>query len=104
MGLSNSSMPAADGADLLVGQYPYSYAIENGYAFKYCWLSGKKHLFEWPLGLSNRLEWNDRVEVMGCGILLTPQNKLALFFTANGIFLGQFQFIHQQRWKKIKIN
>jgi hypothetical protein len=57
----------------------------------YCWISGKKHAFEWPEGATKP----ERVGpitggVDGCGLLLSPDNKLAIFFTLDGILSGKF--------------
>jgi hypothetical protein len=35
-------------------------------------------------------EWNGPGDVFGCGLLMSPQNKLSIFFTENGILIGQF--------------
>jgi hypothetical protein len=50
-------------------------------------------------------------DVIGCGILLNPDKKLAVFFTGNGILMGQFpcgigdEFgTHQFLGKPIPIN
>jgi hypothetical protein len=52
-------------------------------------LSGYIHNFEWPNG-AIRPEWNGQGDVVGCGLLLNPENNLFIFFTANGILMGQF--------------
>jgi hypothetical protein len=69
-----------------VGFEPNSYAIDGCY---FCWLSGKSHHFEWPNGVT-KPTWNGRGDVFGCGLLMSPENKLSIFFTGNGILLGQF--------------
>jgi hypothetical protein len=33
---------------------------------------------------------NVQENVFGCGILIGPDNKVTIFFTLNGIFLGEF--------------
>jgi hypothetical protein len=63
----------------------------------FCWLSGTIHNFRWPKG-AIKPEWiwgnpNDPIcqagDTIGCGLLLTPENNLAIFFTANGILMGR---------------
>jgi hypothetical protein len=54
--------------------------------------SKETHEFEWPKR-AIRPNWNC-IHVGGCGLLLGPKNKLSIFFTANGILLGQF-FAHK---------
>jgi hypothetical protein len=56
-------------------------------------LSGKEHAFEWP-NEAAKPEWSaadeaDKGDVIGCGLLLSRQNELSIFFTFNGILLGQ---------------
>jgi hypothetical protein len=65
---------------------PNSYAIEDG--CDHCWISGKTHKFEGPNG-TTKPEWNGLGDVVGCGLVLNPAKELSLFFTANGILLGQ---------------
>jgi hypothetical protein len=47
--------------------------------------------FEWPEGAIKQ-RWNVKrpQDVLGCGLLLGAQKKLSIFFTANGILMGQF--------------
>jgi hypothetical protein len=53
-----------------------------------CFLaSRKRRYFEWPNGIQPR--W-DNGKVSGCGLLLTPKDQLSIFFTVNGILLGEF--------------
>jgi hypothetical protein len=82
VGFSSGNIP--DGS--VVGNFPNSYA-QNGLDF--CCLSGKSHDFEWPNGVI-KPKWNGPVDVYGCGILLNSKNKLSIFFTGNGILIGQF--------------
>jgi hypothetical protein len=82
VGLSTGNIPKYS----FVGDLPNSYAIEDGY--NYCWLSGKEHHFEWPNG-AIKPEWNGKGDVYGCGLLLNPENKLSIFFTVNGLLMGQ---------------
>jgi hypothetical protein len=32
----------------------------------------------------------EKGEVIGCGLLLNPEKELSIFFTDNGILMGQF--------------
>jgi hypothetical protein len=59
-----------------------------GYRRGYCRLSVKKHLFEWSNG-AIKPKWNGPGDVIGCGLALNPANELSLFFTGNGILMGQ---------------
>jgi hypothetical protein len=52
-------------------------------------ISGKKHAFEWPNG-AEKPTWNAVGDVFGCGLLLSPENELSIFFTLDGILLGPF--------------
>jgi hypothetical protein len=51
-------------------------------------LSGWKYQFDWPNG-AIKPKWNDQGDVIGCGLLLNPANELSIFFTGNGILMGQ---------------
>jgi hypothetical protein len=82
LGLSSGNIP--DGS--VVGNFPNSYAIPCGYNF--CWLSQQTHYFDLPNG-AIKPKWNGRGDVMGCGLLMNPENKLSIFFTGNGILMGQ---------------
>jgi hypothetical protein len=82
VGLSSGKIP--DG--FWTGSPPNSYAILDGY--DRCWLSGQRHLFEWPNG-AIKPKWNGPGDVYGCGLLLNPGNKLSIFFTGNGILMGK---------------
>jgi hypothetical protein len=70
----------------IVGLSPNSYAIHGCYD---CWLSKNLHNFEWPNG-AIRPTWNGPGDVFGCGLLMSPEKKLSIFFTGNGILMGQF--------------
>jgi hypothetical protein len=59
----------------------------------HCFLSGIRDYFEWPNGvikIKHKNNWNGPCDTYGCGLLLSPTNKLAIFFTVNGILMGQF--------------
>jgi hypothetical protein len=60
---------------------PNCYAIWAG--DDCCFISGKLHNFN-----ANKPEWNGQGDVIGCGILMSPANKVSIFFTLNGILLG----------------
>jgi hypothetical protein len=51
-------------------------------------LSGITHHFEWPNEAAVKPNCNDQGDILGCGLLLNPQGKLSIFFTANGILMG----------------
>jgi hypothetical protein len=85
IGLSIRNIP--DGS--CVANSPNCYAIRDG--DDYCFLAGKVHEFEWPKG-TTRPTWNGQGNVAGCGLVLSPDNKLAIFFTLNGILMGQSRF------------
>jgi hypothetical protein len=70
----------------LLGKTPNSYA----FGFDYCWLSGQKHLIEWPIDAV----WIGQKDVSGCGFLINPENKVSIFFILNGILLGQLLCAH----------
>jgi hypothetical protein len=53
-----------------------------------CWLAGEEHRFEYPEG-AIRPRRVDGINVHGCGLVLDPKNKLSIFFTLNGILLGE---------------
>jgi hypothetical protein len=54
-----------------------------------CWLAGEYLLFELPEG-AIRPRMHEYDNVFGCGIVLDPDNKLAILFTLNGKLLGEF--------------
>jgi hypothetical protein len=53
-----------------------------------CWLAGETHLFELPEG-AIRPEIKEYGNVFGCGLVLDPGNNLAIFFTLNGMLMGE---------------
>jgi hypothetical protein len=46
------------------------------------------HSFEWPNG-ATKPKWRYNGNVLGCGLLLNPENELSIFFTGNGLVMGQ---------------
>jgi hypothetical protein len=60
--------------------------------YDYYWISGNLHRFQWSNGALGPIS-NGIGDVYGCGLLLSPENKLAIFFTGNGVLLGAWQFI-----------
>jgi hypothetical protein len=63
---------------------PNSYAISNGSDF--CLLAKERHDF-------GKQAWKLHSifgDVLGCGIVLSPTNKLTIFFTLNGALMGRF--------------
>jgi hypothetical protein len=54
-----------------------------------CWLAGKRYRFELPEG-AIRPRWERKsINVFGCGLVLDPNDKLAIFFTLNGKLAGK---------------
>jgi hypothetical protein len=65
----------------------HSYAVPRGSDF--CILSHNAYDFELPEGVA-KPKWNGLGDVVGCGIVANSGNCLAIFFTLNGILLGEF--------------
>jgi hypothetical protein len=86
VGLSNGNF-SADGQFICETRNYHYY----GNGFDNCSVSGETHTFQWPDG-AIKPTWNDEEDVVGCGLLLSPNNKLSIFFTGNGILMGQFVF------------
>jgi hypothetical protein len=89
VGLSKGNIPdgyylGPKGSDL--GDFPNSYAIP--YGCDHCFISGKKHPFEWP-NRAIKPKWDGQGDVVGCGILISSKNQMSIFFTGNGILMGQ---------------
>jgi hypothetical protein len=86
VGLSIGNIPEGD----VVSDLQNSYGMRDNNT--YCWLSMKTHHFEWPNG-AIKPKWNGNSigDVFGCGLLLNPANKLSIFFTGNGLLMGQSQ-------------
>jgi hypothetical protein len=84
VGLSNGNIPDESCAT----NSPNCYALFAG--DDWCFLSGKIHDFKWPND-TIKPKWIGPEDVIGCGILMSPEpaNKVSIFFTLNGILLGQ---------------
>jgi hypothetical protein len=69
--------------------------------------AGTKHEFEQPNG-AIKPEWkSSEKDIIGCGISLHSNGKLFIFFTLNGILMGQFllqllALMAQKNWKKTR--
>jgi hypothetical protein len=69
---------------------PNSYAIRFGFN-TVCDLIGEPHLFELPGGaVQPEMKVYGNVNVYGCGLVLDPENNLAIFFTLNAKLMGEF--------------
>jgi hypothetical protein len=77
----------ADPDNSWIGEYSNSYAINIDYEYEGL-LAGTPHRFELPEG-ANRPQRKQFGNVFGCGLVLDPDNKLAIFFTLNGKVLGE---------------
>jgi hypothetical protein len=86
VGMSSQFLPDGHTSLPLIETSPNYYTHPSN--FNHCWLSGKKHEFEWPNG-TPQPKLNAKNNVVGCGLLLDAQNKLSVFFTENGTFLGK---------------
>jgi hypothetical protein len=102
IGLSGGSMPAG----ALFGKHPNSYAIKNG--CDYGFMSGNANVQRFgPSNGGIKLELNGTGDVIGCGLVLNPAGKVAIFFTLNGTLLGKLVHISpisNTQNKKQKIN
>jgi hypothetical protein len=62
----------------------------------FCLLSGHEHFFDWSDGAIIAM-LHGYGDVFGCGLVCGPDNKLAIFFTANGTLMGQLSHIRDMR-------
>jgi hypothetical protein len=85
-----------DGKICLGGLFGFpanSYAINipfitpNGNSYQF-FLAGQRHLIEFSSDGGIRPEQKETGNVVGCGILMNPDEKLTIFFTLNGILIG----------------
>jgi hypothetical protein len=77
-------------ADLWIGGYSNSYGISIvDHHYYGGWLAGELHRFELPEG-AIQPEMKENGNIFGCGLVLDPDNNLAIFFTLNGQLLGEF--------------
>jgi hypothetical protein len=84
IGLTNG---CTDDLSEKLGKSPNTYAITAHN--DYCLLSGETHPLKCPIG-AIKPQWDGCGFVIGCGLLLSPENKLAIFFTLNGMPLCEF--------------
>jgi hypothetical protein len=83
-----------DDDDLWIGYDPNSYAIlVYDYADYECRLSGEEHHFELPEGGIQPIRKRNRNNVFGCGLVVDPEDKLAIFFTLNGKIMSEFKLL-----------
>jgi hypothetical protein len=62
----------------------------------FCLLSGHEHFFDWSDGAIKPMLYGCG-DVFGCGLVLSADDKLAIFFTANGTLMGQLSHIRDMR-------
>jgi hypothetical protein len=84
IGLSDGSAK-----DAWIGEYPNSFAISTGYYYEWC-LAGERRQFELSDEAFRPKLKDNGINVYGCGLLMDPTDKLAIFFTLNGILMGEF--------------
>jgi hypothetical protein len=98
VGLSDGASPVPDNS--WIGQYSNSYAFPRGGYLHQCWLAGNKHRFELPEGaIQPSWKRNDN-NVFGCGLVLYPEDNLAIFFTLNGKLMGELVLKVMRIYKK----
>jgi hypothetical protein len=74
-----------------LGVHSNSYALLPYLVFDRCWLAGEHHRLQLPEGVV-RPKWKCNGNVFGCGLVLDPKDKLAIFFTLNGKLLGELVY------------
>jgi hypothetical protein len=84
VGLSDGTI-----SDHLLGEFTNSYSISVYYTVDECELDGETHRFEYSEG-AIRPKTNGDEDVVGCGLLVDSNDKLAIFFTLNGTLCGKF--------------
>jgi hypothetical protein len=75
-----------------IGEYSNSYALAIPIGGNEYLLSGEYHFFELPEG-TIRPEMKENGNVFGCGLVLEPDNNLAIFFTLNGQLLSELVLV-----------
>jgi hypothetical protein len=77
-----------------LGEYPNSYAISNVTGLlKWCRIAGSVRVFQLPTDDAIKpVPKENGTNVYGCGLVMDPNDKLAIFFTLNGILLCQFLY------------
>jgi hypothetical protein len=89
VGLTDGHIPCGG----RIGRSPNSYDIcillIPNCDFYHFYLAGQRHRFEFPEGVIGP-ELKETGNVVGCGILMNPDDKLTIFFTLNGILAGKF--------------
>jgi hypothetical protein len=58
-----------------------------------CWRSDDDGVFEYRPGAIQPKFSENACDIVGCGILLNSKNGWAIFFTLNGISMGQFSVV-----------
>jgi hypothetical protein len=86
VGLSSGNIPNGSIVGGLGFGLRNSYAMRSGYDC--CRLSGYEHHFEWPNG-AIKPESKGQGDVLGCGLLLSSENEVSIFFTGNGLLMGK---------------
>jgi hypothetical protein len=87
--LSEGAVLNPDNFWIWIGQYPNSYAIKIADSYYECWVAGETHLFELPEGAIEPTWKTGNKNVYGCGLVVDPEDKLAIFFTLNGKLMGE---------------
>jgi hypothetical protein len=87
VGLSDVDIP--DPADLWIGVDPNSYAFQTDHYGYSCLFAGEERHFELSEGGIQPIQKRNRNNVYGCGLVLDPEDKLAIFFSLNGKLLGK---------------
>jgi hypothetical protein len=76
---------------LIVGSQPNSFATREGTDSYF--MPKNIRPFQWPEH-AIKPKWNGKKKgnAIGCGLLQNPDKELFVFFTGNGVLLGQFPF------------
>jgi hypothetical protein len=88
IGLSDGPISGL-GYPYYVGYRPNTYAISSDYYYLFgCSIAGEQHNFTLPRGRNGPRKKNNGTDVYGCGLVINPEDKLAIFFTSNGTLIG----------------